>query len=286
MDKIKVLVCAHKQDSNTRNGGIYQAIQVGKALHPELDMGYLNDNVGDNISEKNPYWSEFTALYWGWKNLKDVEYAGLCHYRRYFGIDITEDNIDKLMEGYDMITINQTFKMYSKNSRPEKLMKMTSYEDYYLYLDSLLSIYPQYKQKIIDYFYNSRLSVPFTMFIAKKELYDEFCAFVFPVLFDLEKRIKPHGYTRQKRAMGYFGEFSLGLFILCKGLKIREVPLDMCGVIRKGTKRLSLFSAYQFWVRRLWDIMTFVVKSPTDIIVPEEVKAGFKQDGIQLKALI
>lgn len=286
MDKIKVLVCAHKQDSNTRNGGIYQAIQVGKALHPELDMGYLNDNVGDNISEKNPYWSEFTALYWGWKNLKDVEYAGLCHYRRYFGIDITEDNIDKLMEGYDMITINQTFKMYSKNSRPEKLMKMTSYEDYYLYMDSLLSIYPQYKQKIIDYFYNSRLSVPFTMFIAKKELYDEFCAFIFPILFDLEKRIKPHGYTRQKRAMGYFGEFSLGLFILCKGLKIREVPLDMCGVIRKGTKRLSLFSAYQFWVRRLWDIMTFVVKSPTDIIVPEEVKAGFKQDGIQLKALI
>ena len=72
LDKIKILVCAHKPYPNTRNEGIYQAIQVGKALHPELDMGYINDNTGDNISEKNPYWCELTALYWGWKNIVDT----------------------------------------------------------------------------------------------------------------------------------------------------------------------------------------------------------------------
>ncbi len=284
MDKIKILVCAHKIDPNTRNQGVYHAIQVGKALHPELDMGYLNDNTGDNISEKNPYWCELTALYWGWKNLKDVEYAGLCHYRRYFGIDITETNIDSLINGYDMITIKQNSKMLSKSERPINLIKMTSYEDYYLYMDTLLAVYPQYKKEIINYYYNSRLSVPYTMFVAKKEIYDEFCKFIFPVFFEIEKRMKPHGYTRQKRAIGYFGEFSLGLFIVCKHLKIREVPLDMCGKIRT-TPKFSLYSLYKSALMKLWDLFMLIERTPDEIVAPEAVKVGFKQDGIELRAL-
>ena len=31
MKKIEILVCAHKQDENIRNGGVYRAIQAGKA---------------------------------------------------------------------------------------------------------------------------------------------------------------------------------------------------------------------------------------------------------------
>ena len=30
---------------------------------------WLRDNTGDNISQKNPYYGEYTWYYWYWKNL-------------------------------------------------------------------------------------------------------------------------------------------------------------------------------------------------------------------------
>ena len=51
--RIKILVACHKADPNIRHDDIYMPIQVGKALHPELDLGFQCDNTGDNISEKN-----------------------------------------------------------------------------------------------------------------------------------------------------------------------------------------------------------------------------------------
>lgn len=84
--RVKILVACHKADPNIRQDDIYMPIQVGKALHPELDLGFQCDNTGDNISEKNGSYCELTALYWAWKNLKDIDYIGLCHYHRYFSI--------------------------------------------------------------------------------------------------------------------------------------------------------------------------------------------------------
>lgn len=283
-NKISVLVCCHKPDLHIKNEGIYKAIQVGKSLHPEIDLGFLNDNTGDNISEKNPSWCELTALYWGWKNLNSTEYKGLCHYRRYFGINISKDNIDSIIAGFDMITIKQTNKMLSRSERPINLIKMTSYEDYYLFMDTLLDLLPNHRAEIIDYYYNSRLSVPYSMFIAKNELYNEYCEFIFPILFEMERRMKPHNYSRQKRAIGYFGEFSLGLFIQCKHLRIKEVPLEMCGKIIKD-RPYSLFNLYQITLQRLWDFPLVFSKEQKDLIVPDAVKVGFKQDGITLKYL-
>ena len=63
---------------------MYLPIQVGKKLCPETNLGFQNDDVGDNISRKNSYYSELTALYWIWKN-NPAAYKGLVHYRRFFG---------------------------------------------------------------------------------------------------------------------------------------------------------------------------------------------------------
>ena len=96
MEKLKIFVCAHKSDPSTRNTLPFVPIQGGKELHKDIDLGYICDNTGDNISNKNNKYSEWSVIYWIWKNVKDVEYIGLNHYRRYFGIDINESNIDKL----------------------------------------------------------------------------------------------------------------------------------------------------------------------------------------------
>ena len=106
MEKIKILVACHKQAEVFKNN-VYLPIHVGKALHKDVDLGFQGDDTGENISSLNPLYCELTAQYWGWKNL-DVEYIGLCHYRRYFKTIITEDNVDDLMHGYDIMLVKKT----------------------------------------------------------------------------------------------------------------------------------------------------------------------------------
>lgn len=65
--RLKILVACHKADHAIRQDDNYMPIQVGKALHPELNLGFQCDNTGDNISEKNGSYCELTALYWAWK---------------------------------------------------------------------------------------------------------------------------------------------------------------------------------------------------------------------------
>ena len=48
---------------------------------------FISDNTGENISEKNPFYGEYTFHYWIWKNeinnLKN-EWIGFCQYRKYW----------------------------------------------------------------------------------------------------------------------------------------------------------------------------------------------------------
>ena len=66
-------------------------IPVG-LLKDNFSDDWMRDNTGDNISNKNPYYGEYTFYYWYWKNLlkykKDTEWVGFCHYREYWGNNI------------------------------------------------------------------------------------------------------------------------------------------------------------------------------------------------------
>lgn len=278
-----LLVCAHKQDPYTRNDGVYKAIQVGANLHPDMNLGYTKDNEGDNISERNAAWSEWTAIYWGWKNIKNVEYLGLCHYRRYLDADIKEETIEKLLKRKDMLVCDY-YKATQYDVVSKGLITALSQEDYWLYIDTVLNIYPDTKEALLKYMYDSNTFVPYSIFIAKKKLYDEFCEFIFPVLFELEKRIKEHSYSRQRRIMGYYGEWSLGLFIAYRKLKVRKLNLVMSGEVVK-TKYSWLRTILGDLKRTIITRLTNGRNPQTDFHVPQDIVTGLRNDGITLKAL-
>lgn len=286
-EKLTILVCAHKPDEHIRNYPPYKAIQVGAALHPEMDLGFLKDNVGENISEKNPKYCELSAIYWGWKNLKNVEYAGLAHYRRYFDIDINEDNVDKLMKGYDMMVV-KGIKTIDFTINKVGLTYATSREDFWLYIDTFLYMRPEYKSEIVDYFVNFDKFYRFTMFLAKKEIYDDFCEFIFPVFFELEKRIPEHPYSRQNRFMAYFGEWTLGLYIYCKRLKVKGVPYVMLGPVCKHAP-VEKFSAFKLAFNNLKYCIKYakvlLFRKKAKLILRDDIKVGLINDGYELKGL-
>ena len=106
---IKILIATHKKYHMPMDD-VYLPVRVGSVLAKD-DFGYQRDDTGDNISEKNPYYSEMSAVYWAWKNLK-ADYIGLVHYRRHFSFKkkgsawdsiLTGEEAEQLCKEYDLI---------------------------------------------------------------------------------------------------------------------------------------------------------------------------------------
>ena len=68
-----------------------------------------------------------------------------------------------------------------------------------------------------DWSKQNSLSSPCNLFIMKKKMFEEYCNFVFPILFELEKQVDLTGRDLyQKRALAFLSERLTSLFIYCK----------------------------------------------------------------------
>jgi hypothetical protein len=84
MDKIKkdiaIAVCYYLPDNYIKNNSCIP-IQLGYD-ETNIDMGIQKDNTDDNRSNKHFLYSEYTGVYWLWKNV-DANYKGMLHHRRF-----------------------------------------------------------------------------------------------------------------------------------------------------------------------------------------------------------
>jgi hypothetical protein len=180
----------------------------------------IGDDTGENISEKNPSYCEMTAHYWIWKNVKDAEYVGLCHYRRYFGVDITEGNIDLLMQDTDVILVEPSYYMDSVYSYFAKFVGAENMAILSMVMKKHCPDYFDTLEKICD----GVKFHPFNMLICRKSLYDQYCEWMFSVLGECEKYIKPSPYTNARRALAYMAEMLTGVYFIHRQLRIKSVP--------------------------------------------------------------
>lgn len=193
-------------------------IQVGKALSNEC-IAEIDDNTGDNISEKNGTYCELTALYWMWKN-DDADNIGLYHYRRRF--DICRDKIVSVLENYDIILPRKkAFKM----SIEQQYIKEHRKEDWDVLLNVLMEYSPEYYESIKEVFSSNKI-YRFNMFISKKELFHKYCEWVFPIIKKIEEKIKCiERDAYQKRYIGFMAERLFTLYVFHNNFKTYEVDV-------------------------------------------------------------
>lgn len=219
MEKIKILVAQHK-NAVVYSNNVYIPIHVGKAIS-NIDLGIIGDDTGDNISHLNPYYCELTAQYWAWKNMRDIDYIGLCHYRRYFKKEIMNENIDALMDGYDIILCKR---IVLNCSVIDYLSNLLTNEDvllFYLFMRDKAS-----NTKSVDYFYrNNNKFSPCNMFVCRKELFDMYCEWQFGILDKIYTILPKSPYSREQRIIGYLAETLLSFYAYTHNLRVREIPI-------------------------------------------------------------
>lgn len=218
MGKIKILVASHKPDK-VYCDDVYIPIHVGRSLSKfknEME-NMIGDNTGDNISVKNQSYCELTATYWAWKNMRDIEYVGLAHYRRYFETKFTEENIDSIFENCDVV-LAKPF-LHDRNLE-FKLAREVLQEDEVILLSVIKNIYPEYELDVINYLYDF-IDYPYNMFIMRRDMFNEYCNFLFSILCKCESIMRDLPYTCASRRFGYIAEFLLPVFCFHNKMRVR-----------------------------------------------------------------
>ncbi len=239
-------------------------------IHPEdqqwLQENCIGDDTGDNISRYNRIVCEVTGHYWTWKNYDKIgnpDYIGFMHYRRILVFPenaqgaprtfipfLTDDEYEKYLDPsdlklgtYDMYVPKwlPVFKFkvstcdYTWTKNPPEICKVKDQhpgagakanEEA---LKCIRENFPEYYQAALDYFEMSEC-FQWNMFIFRKEIFFEYCHFIFRILFDVHKKISDkYLCTADQRCMSYLAEHITGIFIYKK-------IMDSCRV-----KYLSMF---------------------------------------------
>lgn len=276
-DKLKIIVCAHKKDPNIRKDDVYMPLHVGKALSTE-DLGFQGDDTGDNISYKNKNYCELTGLYWAWKNL-DCKYIGLAHYRRYLKVNLQK--IDFYMSKYDIILPKLNI---LDMSGADKLMHLTTRDDFYILLMSILKLFPSYKSTIIEQLFNRNRCSCYNMFICRKSLCDEYCKWLFAIFSEMEQFVRLSSYSRLARLYGFLSEYLLLVYCKHNGLKIKYVDVSFYGdqIIKSPTLAKSILKECRHILNTIRLDISFRLCSRKHKKIPinSTTTTGFIIDGI------
>lgn len=255
IDTIDVAVCYHKPSILFESDAL-RPMQVGKAC-AGFDLGIRGDDAGDNISRKNRYYSEDTALYWLWKN-SSAEIKGILHYRRLLDLSsqngkkttlvlediqspkkviddlrLTKSHILKIMDGADALVGKKSELRDWFPGNVEEQLKATSIPEHldwamHVVKRDFPDIYPTARRAMGEdraYFHN--------LCIMKSELFDSMCDFCFGVTEKLEKRVdasRPEiadGWRYTGRYLAIIFERMSSVYIdylRLRGTRIEEFP--------------------------------------------------------------
>ena len=252
-----ILVATHKP-YRMPDDPLYLPVQVGAA--GKESIGFQRDDEGENISPLNPFFCELTAVYWAWKNMdQEKRYIGLAHYRRHFASpsapagkdpwdrilkfsDIENDlgKIEVFVPGKRRYYIETLYSHYA-HTHDEKQLNETRK----IIAEHCPDILPAYDRTL-----RQRWGYMFNMMILSRPLFDEYCEWVFGILFELRSRLGEEGLSSfDARYYGRVSEILFNVWLNRKletgGLRpeeIREIPvihMEKTNWRKKGSKFLK-----------------------------------------------
>jgi hypothetical protein len=245
---VKIFIVTHIENPLLSND-LLIPIQVGTNF--DISEATLRDNTLDNIADKNGNYCELTAMYWIWKNIKDTDYVGICHYRRYFNFFNPFYNVkpsaQKKINKVDFLK-TKTFNVNSKFldhkitlilknndiilSRPYKFKTNLTKNycekhrksDWDLTKRIIVEKYPLYKKSITMYLDEGKLFHIGNMMICSKEKFDAYQTWLFSILFELESKIEIPKDQYQARVFGFISERLINLYVYHNNFKIKRMP--------------------------------------------------------------
>lgn len=221
-NRINIIVATHKKYTMP-DDKMYLPLHVGAQGKTNedgspLELGYAKDNTGDNISEKNPYYCELTGLYWAWKNCKS-DFIGLAHYRRHFSLkNVRNSPFSSVLTYKQIAPLLKKYKLFvpkKRNYYIETLYSHYAHTHYAEHLDETRKIikkrHPEYLAAY-DIVVNRTYGYMFNMMIMDKKLFNDYCTWLFDILFELEKTIDAKNQELSAFQSRFYGRVSEIIF--------------------------------------------------------------------------
>ncbi len=229
----KLFDCPHQK--------IYHPIIAGAFEHnkSEFPEDYIRDDSLHNISQKHDLYSEFTALYWIWKNTK-TDIVGINHYRRYFinkgalgylllllknkkdnGFALTKKEVLQIFvkEKYDCVLPKKQWTVFTTVA-DELELAYPGMAD--ILKDVINKIHPEYSE-YYDRLITSHERHLKCLFIMTKEYFCDYAQWMFSIFDELEAR----GCEGSGREFAFIGEFAMNVWVeyqkSVKGMRVKEL---------------------------------------------------------------
>lgn len=257
---IKIFV-TYKEKHQHLKSDIITPIQTGRAIAKQDFEDMIGDDTGDNISILNNSLCELSAIYWVWKHFEEIDnpnYIGFMHYRRHFvfgkkkyvpnfyGLvkfpeinheyltnDLTTDqNIRNVILSYDAIIPNKIDVKETTNfpNNYEHYKHFHHIEDYNKVVEIIKHKTPE-MMKYVQKYDQSTEAYFLNMFVFKKDIFFDYCNWIFPILFELKEQININMRDKyQERVLGFIAERLTGIYIYRlldnSSLKIKHLPVS------------------------------------------------------------
>jgi hypothetical protein len=220
------------------------------------ESGVIKDNTGDNISHLNPYYAEFTTMYWAWKNaLEDCDAVGFYHYRRYlhvmhhdedfkwagkidkgshFQVDyrknphmletvVSDSYRNKIIDMLHSTEVISGYHMRFDTTVPQQWAQHHPAEPFAVFLEELEKQYPRYQPQIRGFF-SSYGRINWPVFIMRRETFLRFCEQLFPLLDSVFHRVGTPYDSYQNRYLCFLVERFMPLWYTMERINPNFVP--------------------------------------------------------------